>query len=244
VLARLKSLFGNLVIYGVGDVAINVVSLLLLPIYTRYLTPSDYGVIAMLLTIEAVAKVVFRWGVDTAFMRLYYDCVDTAARQRLASTIFFFLLAANDVRLTVRDRVALFWVALLPIFLTVLVDVLGLCGYFALAEKGQPQDLPGTWRKLRAQLETFAQGRPILFTEIGYLSLKGAAAWPWDEGATGAVDLEEQRRCYAAFCRTWAGAPSLAGVYFWNWYGWGGDTSRGYTPRGKPAAEEIRAFFR
>lgn len=94
-LARLKSLFGNLLIYGVGDVATNIVSLLLLPIYTRYLTPSDYGIIAMLLTIEAVAKVVFRWGVDTAFMRLYYDCADAVARQRLASTIFFFLLIMN-----------------------------------------------------------------------------------------------------------------------------------------------------
>ena len=49
----------------------------------------------MLLTIEAVAKVTFRWGVDTAFMRLYYDCADQPARQRLASTIFFFLLAVN-----------------------------------------------------------------------------------------------------------------------------------------------------
>jgi O-antigen/teichoic acid export membrane protein len=49
----------------------------------------------MLLTIEAVAKVTFRWGVDTAFMRLYYDCADQPARQRLASTIFFFLLTVN-----------------------------------------------------------------------------------------------------------------------------------------------------
>jgi O-antigen/teichoic acid export membrane protein len=72
-----------------------VVSLLLLPIFTSYLTTSDYGVITMLLTIEAVAKVAFRWGVDTAFMRLYYDCADQPARQRLASTIFFFLLAVN-----------------------------------------------------------------------------------------------------------------------------------------------------
>jgi O-antigen/teichoic acid export membrane protein len=92
---RIKDLFGNLAIYGLGDVATSVVSLLLLPVYTRYLTPSDYGIIAMLLTIEAAAKVVFRWGVDTAFMRLYYDCVDAAARQRLASTIFLFLLATN-----------------------------------------------------------------------------------------------------------------------------------------------------
>ena len=55
----------------------------------------------MLLTIEAVAKVLFRWGVDTAFMRLYYDCADQPARQRLASTIFFFLLAVNGTLLTV-----------------------------------------------------------------------------------------------------------------------------------------------
>ena len=94
-LARVTNLFRNLAIYGVGDVATSLVSLLLLPVYTRYLTPSDYGVIAMLLTIEAVAKITFRWGVDTAFMRLYYDCPDQPARQRLASTIFFFLLAAN-----------------------------------------------------------------------------------------------------------------------------------------------------
>lgn len=94
-LERVKSLFRSLVIYGLGDVATSLVGLLLLPIFTNYLTPADYGVITMLLTIEAVTKVAFRWGVDTAFMRLYYDCEDQAARQRLASTILFFLLAVN-----------------------------------------------------------------------------------------------------------------------------------------------------
>jgi len=99
VLARIKNLFGNLAIYGLGDVATSIVSLLLLPVFTSYLTPSDYGIITMLLTIEAVTKVLFRWGVDTAFMRLYYDCADQPARQRLASTIFFFLLAVNGTLL-------------------------------------------------------------------------------------------------------------------------------------------------
>ncbi|HJR58828.1 MAG TPA: lipopolysaccharide biosynthesis protein [Vicinamibacterales bacterium] len=98
-LARIKTLFGNLAIYGLGDVATSIVSLLLLPVFTSYLTPADYGVITMLLTVEAVTKVLFRWGVDTAFMRLYYDCADPQARQRLASTIFFFLLAVNGALL-------------------------------------------------------------------------------------------------------------------------------------------------
>jgi hypothetical protein len=132
-----------------------------------------------------------------------------------------------------------------------LVDRVGVCGYFALGTTGAPlgavDELVRAWRDLRAELERIARktGRPLLFTELGYRSQRGAAAAPWDEGAAGAVDLEEQRRCYEAFRRVWQDAAPevLGGVYFWNWYGWGGPTSRGYTPRGKPAADELRRFF-
>jgi hypothetical protein len=127
------------------------------------------------------------------------------------------------------------------------LDYAGLCAYFALAPDGAhptDEDLVRSWRDLRIELERFGArvGRPLLFTEVGYLSQRGAASWPWAEGASQPVDLDEQRRCYAAFRRVWRGA-TLGGVYFWNWYGWGGATSGGYTPRGKPASEEIRKFF-
>jgi hypothetical protein len=39
------------------------------------------------------------------------------------------------------------------------------------------------------------------------------------------------------------GAPSLDGLYVWNWYGFGGPGTIGYTPRGKPAESELRALF-
>jgi len=100
VLGHAKNLFRNLIIY-LGDAATSVISLLLLPIFTHYLSPDDYGIIRLLLVVEAVTKVVFRWGVDTAFMRLYYDCRTQAARQQLASTIFFFLLAVNGAILLI-----------------------------------------------------------------------------------------------------------------------------------------------
>jgi len=132
-----------------------------------------------------------------------------------------------------------------------LVDVVGLCAYFALVDPGAPatvEDLTRGWRDWRVELERFfaPRGRAIVFTELGYRSIHGAAAAPWDEASPGVVDLDEQRRCYAAFRRVWRDAPAtlFGGVYFWNWYGWGGATSRGYTPRGKPAADEMRAFFR
>jgi O-antigen/teichoic acid export membrane protein len=101
VLQRILGLFRNVAIYGLGDAATSIVSFLLLPLYVRYLTPEDYGVIGLLLTVEVVSKILFRWGVDASFMRLYFDCPDQAARQRLASTLFWFLAALNGTLLAI-----------------------------------------------------------------------------------------------------------------------------------------------
>jgi O-antigen/teichoic acid export membrane protein len=95
VLQKIKTISLNVAVYGMGDVATHIVSLLLVPLFTRRLDPFDYGVWNMLLTASLVAKIVFRWGVDAAFMRFFYDCENDQARQRLASTILFFLVAAN-----------------------------------------------------------------------------------------------------------------------------------------------------
>jgi O-antigen/teichoic acid export membrane protein len=95
VLDRLRSLGKSLTVYGIGDVATSVISFLLLPLYARFLTPADYGAIGLLLTVEVVAKIVFRFGIDASFMRLWVDCADDQARQRLASTLFWFLAAVD-----------------------------------------------------------------------------------------------------------------------------------------------------
>lgn len=96
---KLRELTTNLAVYGAGDVAIQTVNFLLLRFYVEYLTPADYGVLALLASIEAPVKLFFRWGVDGAFMRYWFDCEDEAERQRLSSTLFFFLLAVNGTLL-------------------------------------------------------------------------------------------------------------------------------------------------
>jgi O-antigen/teichoic acid export membrane protein len=101
VLPRIRELFRSLMIYGVGDVATTIISFLLLPLYVRYLSPNDYGVLSLLLTTEVVTKIIFRWGIDASFMRLYYDCPDQPSRQKLASTQFWFLAAVNGTLLAI-----------------------------------------------------------------------------------------------------------------------------------------------
>jgi O-antigen/teichoic acid export membrane protein len=96
-LQKIRELSKNLAIYGLGDVAISVVSFLLLPLYVQYLSAGDYGALRLLGSVEVIAKIFFRWGLDGSFMRFYYEAETAAERQRLASTIFFFLLAVNGI---------------------------------------------------------------------------------------------------------------------------------------------------
>src|SRR5215472_194069 len=98
--------------------------MLLLPLYIRFLTVDDFGALALLGTVEVVTKLTFRWGVDGSFMRLYYDCETPQARQRLASTIFWFLAAVNGTLLLIA-------LAALPFFAPLLFGVggFGVGGY-------------------------------------------------------------------------------------------------------------------
>ena len=127
-----------------------------------------------------------------------------------------------------------------------LVDEEGISAYFNLRDAAGPADdaaLEAGWRRVRREIDAWRVGRtrPLIFTELGYRSRAGATAAPWDETAGGTPDVEEQRRAFAAFRRVWAAAPTLTGVYVWNWYGYGGPGTTSYTPRGKPAENEVPA---
>ena len=81
--------------YGTADVMVMVVNFLLLPLYTRVLTPREYGALALLLLCEAFLKVVNRWGLDSSFLRLYYDYPTDEQRKTLAATVAGFIALTN-----------------------------------------------------------------------------------------------------------------------------------------------------
>ena len=94
---NVRRISGHLLVYGSADVAILPINFLLLPVYTRVLAPSEYGVLALVLVLEAVLKPLYQWGLDTSYLRLHYDCRDDAERRTLAGTIILFLLGANGM---------------------------------------------------------------------------------------------------------------------------------------------------
>jgi hypothetical protein len=139
------------------------------------------------------------------------------------------------------------WDHYAPVTFWDLVDVVGLTAYYKIAEHANASEaeMTGAWRGIRNRLLAWSRKvkRGIVFTEVGYPSITGCAVYPWDYTRATPVNLEEQRRGYAAFIRAWRGVPELAGVFFWDWYGDGGKKDRGYTPRGKPAEALIRQWY-
>jgi hypothetical protein len=127
------------------------------------------------------------------------------------------------------------------------VDLVGLTAYYRLSSSRSATEaqMRATWNGIRAKLVRWSQrvGRRLVFTEVGYPSLDGGAVDPWDYTQRTRLDLEEQRRAYAAFVGAWSNTPELAGVFFWDWYGAGGRQDTHYTPRKKPAEAVLRRWF-
>lgn len=129
------------------------------------------------------------------------------------------------------------------------VDEIGVAAYFNLSVPGvrpNQEALLHAWEGPRARLRELRAryGRkPLLFTELGYPALSTAAWRPWDDAAESArLDPELQKTLYEAFCESFSGTGrgEISGFFAWNWFGFGGPTDRGYTPRGKPAAASLR----
>lgn len=90
--AHLRRLASHSLVYGAADVFSNVTNLLLIPVYTAFLAPRDYRDLAILALFSAVAKILFRFGLDAGFFRVCYD-QEGEDRRRLAGGVA--LLAAG-----------------------------------------------------------------------------------------------------------------------------------------------------
>jgi O-antigen/teichoic acid export membrane protein len=90
---RLGELARHSAIYGLGSLVSRFIAVLLLPVYTRFLTPADYGLIETLIALSAILTVLLAAGVKSAFFRFYFDEADHAGHLRVIRTSFWFTMA-------------------------------------------------------------------------------------------------------------------------------------------------------
>jgi O-antigen/teichoic acid export membrane protein len=92
---RIKELLRHSAIYGVGSIVARFLGVLLLPLYTRYLSPSDYGLLETLVALSAVLTALVAQGMKSAFFRFYFDSPERERQHLVVRTAFWYVMAAS-----------------------------------------------------------------------------------------------------------------------------------------------------
>jgi O-antigen/teichoic acid export membrane protein len=90
--AELRRLGRHSLVYGVGGLVSRILAVLLLPLYTHYLTPANYGAIETLVALTTVLVIVLRAGISSAFFRFYFDAHTDEERIVVVRTSFWFTM--------------------------------------------------------------------------------------------------------------------------------------------------------
>jgi len=89
VTSELKVISRHSSIYGLSNILNRVVSFILLPVYTHYLTPADYGLMDLLYFTTAFIGMVLEMGINSAVSRFYFESEDQKKRNLVVSSAFY-----------------------------------------------------------------------------------------------------------------------------------------------------------
>ncbi len=90
---------GNIIRHGwlfmVANVVNRAAGLLLLPLYTKILTPPEFGVYALVVVVSDLLAVMLMIGMSNAFTAVYFEQEEGIARQRVVSTCLLALFGVS-----------------------------------------------------------------------------------------------------------------------------------------------------
>ena len=93
--SQLLRLSKHSIVYGLGVAVSQLVGFFLLPLYTRYLTPSDYGVLEIFGVTGGILGIIFVMGLGSALFMSYFSYEDEENRKTVVSTTLIFLTAIS-----------------------------------------------------------------------------------------------------------------------------------------------------
>jgi len=78
----------NTSIYTIGSLLPSLVTFLLLPVFSKYLTPEDYGIVSAMETLTYILAIFFTLTLERAAYRFFFDYKDDIQRKELLGTLF------------------------------------------------------------------------------------------------------------------------------------------------------------
>ncbi len=83
-----SKLVKNTGLYTLGMLIPKIGQFILLPIYTQYLTPSDFGIVGNMQVISTILVIIFTFSMHKAIYRLYHDFTNETEKRNYLGTIF------------------------------------------------------------------------------------------------------------------------------------------------------------
>jgi len=128
------------------------------------------------------------------------------------------------------------------------LDFIGIDGYFPLVSGDSKLAMKLEWLAIKPLVAAASavHGKPVLFTEFGISSQKGAERRPWEWKDFGPVDLQVQKNYFESFIEVFGGEPWFAGLWQWAWEtnpSAGGPADKTMTVQGKPALDVLKSLF-
>jgi O-antigen/teichoic acid export membrane protein len=96
-LKAVKSLLSASLVYGLGTIASKFIGFFLLPIFTAYLVPAEYGLFETFNVLFFLLTTIGSLGMDTAMIRFYYDSGEPRYRTLVVSSSLFLALSAGVI---------------------------------------------------------------------------------------------------------------------------------------------------
>jgi O-antigen/teichoic acid export membrane protein len=97
VISYLQRLARSLAAYQVADVVSKFIAVLLLPVYTRYIHPAEYGEVELLANGVIFISILVRFGMIESFLRYHFSDSDRDRRDALARRAVLFTLVSTTV---------------------------------------------------------------------------------------------------------------------------------------------------
>lgn len=94
-----QKLIGNSAVYTLGNLLPQAMNILLLPIFTRYLSPAEFGIFSYTTAVCSFLALLGALSIQSYVLRHYFNCRSEEEKSRLFGTIFGFLVVYNVVLL-------------------------------------------------------------------------------------------------------------------------------------------------
>jgi O-antigen/teichoic acid export membrane protein len=156
---ELRRLSRETLIYGTGLLLARGIGFLLIPLYTRYLSPADYGVLDLVELASFILGCLFLLGIDEALLREYHSGTDPEQKAAVTATALWFSLGYSTL-------VVLLLLPFSTILTKILIGDTRLSNVFALALVAMITGSTVTVAKTALR----AQQRSVTYTTVSLVS--------------------------------------------------------------------------